>query len=101
MGGRPSTMHNLLVQRIDLSLNLVFVKGAVPGVNGSVVRVTDALAGVIRQGRKNLYAGKEPTELLTDVETLPFPIGTPELAETLPMVIDAAPRPLGPGQGML
>lgn len=82
-------------------MNLMFVKGCVPGPTGAVVRVTDALAGVLRQGRKNLFRGKEDGEYLKDVKTLPFPMGTPELAETLPLVVDAAPRPLPPGQGSL
>jgi hypothetical protein len=73
----------------------------VPGPEGAVVRVTDALIGVIAAGRKALRAGKADDELLTDVATLPFPMGDEVLAESLPMVVDAAPRPLPPGQSSL
>lgn len=57
--------------------------------------------GVIGAGRKALRAGKGEGELLKDVATLPFPMGDDILAESLPMVVDAAPRPLPPGQGSL
>lgn len=39
LGGERTTVQNLFVQRIDTSLNLVFVKGAVPGPDDGFVFV--------------------------------------------------------------
>lgn len=83
---------NLLVQRIDTSLNLIFVKGNVPGRVGATVRLTDAIKGVRRAGKKATIKGISPP--LKDVETLPFPMGDRKLASQIPVVVDAAPRPI-------
>lgn len=92
MGNTNSTTQNLLVQRIDTSLNLIFVKGAIPGPANGVIRLTDAMKGVRRVGRKNAIKGVEP--YLKDVTSLPFPYGDDELASRLPVIVDAAPRAL-------
>ncbi|CED84865.1 mitochondrial 50s ribosomal protein l3 [Phaffia rhodozyma] len=99
LGFEMTTVHNLLVQRIDLSLNLIFVKGNVPGPDESFVMIKDALKKVIRAAKKNLQKGNDA--YVKDVESLPFPIGDVDLAEKLPMVVDAPARPLPPGQGQL
>jgi large subunit ribosomal protein L3 len=43
MGVQRVTVQNLQVMRVDLSRNLVLVKGAVPGANGSLVIVRHAI----------------------------------------------------------
>lgn len=45
MGGERRTMQNLRVMRIDPVRDLLYVKGAVAGVKGGFVRVTDATKG--------------------------------------------------------
>ncbi|KAI8607006.1 translation protein, partial [Chytriomyces sp. MP71] len=43
MGGKTRTVQNLRVMKIDTALNLIYVKGAVPGPEHKYVRVSDAL----------------------------------------------------------
>lgn len=45
MGVDRVTKLNLLVYKIDLERNLVYVKGHVPGHNGNFVRIRDAIKG--------------------------------------------------------
>lgn len=45
MGGERTTTQNLKVLKIDSLRQIVFVKGAVPGCNGSFVRIVDAVKG--------------------------------------------------------
>mmetsp|Transcript_15682 Transcript_15682/g.26141 ORF Transcript_15682/g.26141 Transcript_15682/m.26141 type:complete len:290 (+) Transcript_15682:47-916(+) len=45
MGGRNKTTQNLKVVKIDPSRNLLYVRGAVPGNNGSFIRISDAVKG--------------------------------------------------------
>ncbi|MBJ7448778.1 MAG: 50S ribosomal protein L3 [Parachlamydiales bacterium] len=42
MGGRKNTVQNLRVVAVDAERNLLLVKGAVPGANGSLVYVAQA-----------------------------------------------------------
>ncbi len=44
-GNDRQTVHNLQVVRIDSERNLIAVKGAVPGVKGSLVVIRDAVKG--------------------------------------------------------
>lgn len=39
LGGEQTTVQNLFVQRIDTSLNLIYVKGAIPGPDDGFVFV--------------------------------------------------------------
>ncbi len=39
LGGRQATAKNLVVVRVDLENNLIFLKGAVPGARNSVVKI--------------------------------------------------------------
>jgi large subunit ribosomal protein L3 len=45
MGGDRVTVQNLIVLKIDVDRDLLFIKGAVPGTNGGFLRVTDAVKG--------------------------------------------------------
>lgn len=67
MGGLNQTLYNLLVLRIDTELDLLFVKGPVPGPKGAHIRVTDARR-------------KAPRD---SVLSLPFPAGTDSALSSL------------------
>lgn len=93
MGGRLVTTQNLLVHRIDTHYNVIYVRGAVPGPPGGFVRIMDAKKAVSwkagARARKGLNAEGEVLEGITG---LPMPVGTVELARTLPREIEAAPK---------
>lgn len=44
-GGDRVTVQNLEVVKVDAERNLLLIKGAIPGVNGSLVMVRDAVKG--------------------------------------------------------
>ena len=44
-GGERVTVQNLEVVRVDAERNLLMIKGAIPGANGSLVMVRDAVKG--------------------------------------------------------
>ncbi|MGI5829503.1 MAG: 50S ribosomal protein L3 [Bradymonadia bacterium] len=43
MGNEKVTVQNLKVHSVDVDNSLILVTGAIPGANGSVVRITDAV----------------------------------------------------------
>ena len=43
MGGKRVVVHNLEVARVDEEADRLYVRGAVPGKAGTVIRVTDAI----------------------------------------------------------
>ncbi|KAL1710070.1 translation protein [Schizophyllum commune] len=95
LGNERTTTQNLLVERIDNELNIVYVRGAVPGVDDAFVQVRDA--------KKKAAVGKHAQErgatdkiLPKGVLDLPFPAGTKELAETLPPIVQMAPNRRNP-----
>lgn len=89
MGADPIIVRNLLVARIDTALNLVFVKGQVPGPAKGFIRVWDAQAKLrdlsVSWEKKGM--GRESGDLVPHVKALPFPCGDAELARTLPTEI--------------
>ena len=44
-GGERVTIQNLEVVKVDAERNLLMIKGAIPGANGSLVMVRDAVKG--------------------------------------------------------
>ncbi|GAA6000866.1 mitochondrial 54S ribosomal protein uL3m MRPL9 [Rhodotorula paludigena] len=94
MGGRNVTTQNLVVERIDLEHNVVYVRGAVPGAPGSFVRVVDALKKVgwkaAMREKRGLGEMGEKGEVLDGVKTLPMPVGSVELAKGLPREVQRA-----------
>lgn len=80
------TTQNLLIERIDTALNVIYVRGAVPGAPGAFVRVTDALKKVGwkagQRERKGLNLAKG--EVLEGIKGLPFPVGSREMAKNWP-----------------
>lgn len=74
MGAVKRTTLNLLVHRIDTALNLVFVRGAVPGSDDCFVSVRDAKKGVGYKAQAGFRKGKEQAKWLGNgVEGLPTP----------------------------
>jgi large subunit ribosomal protein L3 len=94
MGGKNVTTQNLLIERIDTSLNVLYVRGAVPGAPGSFVRVVDALKKVGWKAgqREKKGLGLEKGEVLEGIKGLPFPVASKEMAKSWP-------RELQRGQG--
>lgn len=43
MGNERVTIQNLKVYKIDVSRSLVYIKGGVPGNNGTVVEIKDSI----------------------------------------------------------
>lgn len=104
MGGTAHrTVQNVRVLRIDLKNELIFVKGAVPGPEGGVVMVQDALKNLVKNAYYTYRKGKTSTGELIDpkngvqqylangLKGLPFPAGTKEMAKGLPEVVEVGP----------
>ncbi len=89
MGGGRITTQNLPVLRIDTNLNLIFVRGAVPGADNAHVLVRDAKKKVVALASHNQAKGLYEKVLPTGVDDLPFPAGTVEMAKSLPTIIEA------------
>ncbi|ESK94516.1 50s ribosomal protein l3 [Moniliophthora roreri MCA 2997] len=88
LGGERTTTQNLAVVRVDSELNLIYVKGSVPGVDDAHVMVRDAKKKVA-VGHHNQTKGLYEQVLPKGVDDLPFPAGTAEMAKSLPSVIEA------------
>ncbi|KAF8911008.1 translation protein [Gymnopilus junonius] len=88
MGNKRITTQNLAVVRVDTLLNLIFVKGTVPGVDDAHVLVRDAKKKMVALGSHNQAKGLYEKVLPKGVDDLPFPAGTTELAATLPPIIE-------------
>jgi large subunit ribosomal protein L3 len=58
MGTNQVTVRNLVVARIDVQRNLLFVNGAVPGFNGGEITVRQARAKRIKKADRALRKGK-------------------------------------------
>ncbi|KAG0081275.1 54S ribosomal protein L9, mitochondrial [Podila epicladia] len=72
MGGEQATVQSLKVMKIDNELNLLYVKGCVPGVDDQFVKVRDAIK---KRGDKIAPL---------DVLPLPFPTVDPKLVKAMP-----------------
>ncbi|KAG5647241.1 hypothetical protein DXG03_000776 [Asterophora parasitica] len=88
MGGKRITTQNLAVVRVDSALDLIFVRGNVPGADDAQVMIRDAIKKVAF-GRHNQAKGLYEKVLPKGVDDLPFPAGTAELAKVLPPIIEA------------
>jgi len=88
MGGMQITVQNLKVVRIDTNLNLIFVKGAVPGFDDAQVMIRDAKKKMA-VARHNHVKGADDKILPKGVDDLPFPAGTVEMAKSMPSIIEA------------
>ena len=89
MGGKRITAQNLEVVQIDTDLDLVFVKGCVPGFDDAHVMVRDAKKALVQLGSANYAKGLDDKILPKGVVDLPFPAGTKEMAAALPAIVSA------------
>lgn len=89
MGGVRITTQNLAVVRVDTALELIFVRGCVPGIDDAHVMVRDAKKKMKSVAQVNYAKGNFEKVLPKGVDGLPFPAGTKEMATQLPPVIVA------------
>ena len=73
--------------RIDTELDLIFVRGCVPGVDDAHVLIRDAKKKMTATAQVNFAKGNFDKVLPKNIIDLPFPAGTKELAKTLPPII--------------
>src|ERR1700723_4008801 len=73
MGNERITTQNLAVVRIDTQLDLIFVRGHVPGPDKGQVLVKDAIKKMISLGRAAYVKGLTDKVLPKGVSDLPFP----------------------------
>ncbi|KAJ9127548.1 hypothetical protein QFC24_000957 [Naganishia onofrii] len=67
MGTTRTTIQNLPVLRIDTALNLLFVKGNVPGFDDAYVMIKDSKKKLVWEGQRNVRKGLQQGEWLTGV----------------------------------
>ncbi len=74
MGGQYRTTQNLLVHRVDTALNLLYVRGHVPGPDDAYIEIKDAVRKVQFQVENRFRSGTEMSDWLDEgVDTLPMP----------------------------
>ena len=88
MGGVRRTTQNLVVMRVDTTLDLIFVRGSVPGFDDAHVLVRDAKKKMTANAKVQFAKGNFDAVLPKNLVDLPFPAGTKELAKTLPPIIE-------------
>lgn len=89
MGNKRITTQNLAVVRVDTALDLIFVRGAIPGVDDAHVLVRDAKKKMNALSSANQAKGLYEKVLPKGVDDMPFPAGTADLARVLPPIIEA------------
>ena len=89
LGGERITTQNLAVVRVDSDLDLIFVRGCVPGVDDAHVMVRDAKKKMTQLAQHNNAKCNMEKILPRGLVDLPFPAGTKESAKALPPVIVA------------
>lgn len=99
LGGEHITQQHLYVVRIDSQLNLIYVRGCVPGVDDAYVFVRDSKKKLVSNARVEKRRGRTNKVLPRGVNDLPFPAGTDELAKTLPPIVVAASNRSNPWAG--
>lgn len=67
MGTTRTTVQNLPVIRIDTRLNLLFVKGNVPGFDDAYVTIRDSKKKVVWEAQRNVRKGLQQGQWLTGV----------------------------------
>ena len=89
LGGERITQQNLYVARIDNVLNLLYIRGCLPGFDNAHVLVRDAKKRISQIAKQKDERGLTENILPNGVIELPFPAGTKELAKSLPPVVAA------------
>ncbi|WWC92910.1 50S ribosomal protein L3 [Kwoniella dendrophila CBS 6074] len=91
MGNVTRTTQNLLVHKIDNLLNLIYVRGSVPGTDDSFLSIIDSKKSVLSKSKLSLKKGKPENEWLSNnVTSLPTPAGTKDRIqkENWPSVVE-------------
>jgi|SRR5882762_38915 large subunit ribosomal protein L3 len=89
MGNKRITTQNLTVVRIDTQLDLIFVRGHVPGVDDAQVLIKDAKKKMLSLGKAAYEKGLTEKVLPKGITNLPFPAGTARMAKDFPPIIEA------------
>lgn len=89
MGNKRITTQNLTVVRVDSQLDLIFIRGHVPGVDDAHVLVKDAKKKMQCLSKAAFAKGLMDKILPKGITDLPFPAGTVEMAQELPPIIEA------------
>jgi large subunit ribosomal protein L3 len=89
MGNKRRTTQNLAVVRVDTQLDLIFVRGHVPGVDDGQVLIKDAKKKMLSLGKAAYEKGLMDKVLPKGLSELPFPAGTVEMASMYPPIIEA------------
>ncbi|KAG8217856.1 translation protein [Butyriboletus roseoflavus] len=89
LGGERITVQNLTVMRVDSQLDLIFLKGAVPGIDDAQVVIRDAKKKLVSVAKAHQANGEYEKVLPKGVDDLPFPAGTDEMARNLPAIVEA------------
>jgi len=89
MGNKRITTQNLAVVRIDTQLDLIFVRGHVPGVDDAQVLIKDAKKKMYCLGKVAYEKGLTEKVLPKGLSDLPFPAGTARMAKMFPPIIEA------------
>jgi large subunit ribosomal protein L3 len=95
-GNKRITSQNLAVVRIDTELDLIYIRGCVPGVDDAQCFIRDAAKKVVALGQHAQARGLYEKVLPKGVDDLPFPAGTKEMALQFPPVITALTRSTSP-----
>lgn len=64
MGGKRRTIQNLKIVKIDHGRDVIYIKGCIPGANGTFVRLVDAVKGPFypEEPPKPTFLGKMPSD---------------------------------------
>jgi large subunit ribosomal protein L3 len=89
MGNKQRTAQNLAVVRVDTELDLIYVRGCVPGVDDAQCFVRDAVKKMVSLGKHAQAKGLYEKVLPKGVDDMPFPAGTKDMAQQFPPVITA------------
>ena len=96
LGGERITAQNLTVVRVDTNLDLIYVKGCVPGVDDAQVLIQDAKKKLIHPAKVAHANSKFDALLPKYVSDLPFPAGTKEMAKDFPQIMEAPSKRSSP-----
>lgn len=96
LGGERITAQNLTVVRVDTNLDLIYVKGCVPGVGDAQVLIQDAKKKLIHSAKVAHANSKFDALLPKYVSDLPFPAGTKEMAKDFPQIMEAPSKRSSP-----
>ena len=87
LGGKNITVQGLYVTAVDSQLNVIYVRGNVPGVDDAPVLIMDSKKKLVSAARVEKNRGRLHKILPKGVNDLPFPAGTAQSAKAMPPII--------------